>query len=67
MRKHQEHHFDNCQTSFLVTVSECIQAALSGVLDCPEKILYQIMGTNLGCVLYSSETYVQIKYGIRWV
>ena len=47
MRKHRKHRFDNGQTGgFMVT--ECFHAALAGVSDYHEKILYLILGPISG-------------------
>ena len=41
--------------------SECLHAALAGVSDYHEKILYLILGPISGVVSYSSATYTRIN------
>ena len=64
MRKHRGHRFDNSQTGGFMVTLEYLHAALAGVSDYHENILYLILGPILGvrlileCDLYSN------KYGI---
>ena len=48
MRKHREHRFNNSQTGGFMVTLLCLHAALAGVSDYHEKILYLILGLISG-------------------